>query len=272
MASEEPLPDRCAATVTDRVGLEVHDDVLEEVFSSADRVESVVLERGAVRTEKEPEYGDLVSYLKNGFVVAQVNLRPSDADEDDGRIVPIDIEDDDPKVTHHDTEVQGYCERYPMENGRCYVHGGDAGAPEGNLNAMKHGLLAKRSSYYEHLDYEEKSFIEQLADSWIENAPFDRDNFAKVTEVYRIAVDQFRMWEAHDELNNGLVYSQYEDLDMDNQKINTDQENPANLAYDRLDSTTIRKLKELGCLDDPESQKAEQMESLADKFKQVEQD
>jgi len=266
------MPDRCAATVTTRVGLEIHDDVLEEVFSSADRLDSVVLERGAVRTEKEPEYEEVRDYLEKGFVVAQVNLTPSEADEDDGRIIPIDVEDEDPKVTHHDTEVDGYCERFPMDNGRCYVHGGVAGAPEGNVNAMTHGLRAKRSSYYEHLPDKEKWFIERLADSWIDNAPFDKDNFAKVNEVYRIAVDQHRLWGAHEEARDGLIYEQIIGQDETGEPIEVEDENPVNLAYDRLDRTTIRKLKELGCLSDPDSKQAEAMESLADKFAGLDKD
>lgn len=267
MASDEPLPDRCGASVTSKVGLEVHDHELEEVFSSTDRLESVVLERGAVRTEKEPEYEEVREYLHNGFNVAQVNLTPSEADEDDSRIIPIDVEDDDPDVRHIDTELDGYCERFPMDNGRCYVHGGvSGGAPEGNVNAMTHGLRAKRSNYYNNLPEEEQWFVERMADSWIDNAPFDKDNFAKVNEVYRIAVDQHRLWNAHDEMDDGLVYEQVIGVDDEGEPINVDDENPVNLAYDRLDRTTIRKLKELGCLDDPESQKAEQMESLADKF------
>jgi len=269
MASNEPLPDRCAATVTSRVGLEVHDDELEDVFVTSDRLESVVLERGAVRSEKEPEYEDIYPYLSKGFSVAQVNLTPSEATEEDSRIIPIDIEDDDPKVTHHDTEVEGYCERFPMDSGRCYVHGGTAGAPEGNTNAMTHGLNAKRSNYYENLPQDDKEFVEAMADSWIENAPFDRDNFAKVNEVYRVAVDQLRLWNAQDYFEDGLIYTQVVGQKDDGEPLEVEDENPANLAYDRLDRTTLRKLKELGALDDPESQNAEATESLADKFDQI---
>jgi hypothetical protein len=272
MVSDEPLPDRCGASVTNKVGLEVHDHELEEVFSSTDRLDSVVLERGAVRAEKEPEYEEVREYMSQGFSLAQVNLRPSDADEDDPRIVPIDVEDDDPDTRNVDTEHEGYCERFPMDNGRCYVHGGaGAGAPEGNVNAMTHGLRAKRSNYYENLVPKEKAFIEAMADSWIDNAPFGKDNFAKVNEVYRLSVDQHRLWNAHDEFDKGLVYEQVIGQDEEGEPIEVEDENPVNLAYDRLDRTTIRKLKELGCLDDPESQKAEQMESLADKFAKLDQ-
>lgn len=272
MASDEPLPDRCAASITDKVGLEVHDHELEEVFSSTDRLESVVLERGAVRTEKEPQYEEVREYLYNSFKLAQVNLTPSDADEEDPRIVPIDVEDDDPDVTHVDTDHVGYCERFPMDNGACYVHGGaGAGAPEGNTNAMTHGLTAKRSNYYDNLPPKEQAFIEQLADSWIDNAPFDKDNFAKVNEVYRLSVDQHRLWNAHDEFDDGLVYEQVVGVADDGEPVEVEEENPVNLAYDRLDRTTVRKLKELNCLDSPDDKKAEAMESLADKFSQLDQ-
>jgi hypothetical protein len=134
---------------------------------------------------------------------------------------------------------------------------------------MTHGLRAKRSNYYDSLPDKEKWFIERLADSWIDNAPFDKDNFAKVNEIYRIAVDQHRLWNAHDEMNDGLIYEQVIGTDDEGEPIEVEDENPVNLAYDRLDRTTIRKLKELNCLDSPDSQKAEAMESLADKFESI---
>jgi len=268
MVSENPLPERCGATVYDRAGLEVHDDAADTVYTTDDDVESVIIERGDVREHEPAQYCDLVGHLKSGFDVTAVILKRSEASDggDDDSTVEVPIEDDDPYVTHAYTDHQGYCERYPMDSGRCWVHGGSAGAPEGNTNGMTHGLRAQRSNYYEQLDDEAKAFVEQLAESWIDNAPFDDDNFAKVNEVYRIAIDQHRLWHAHDELEKGLITEQVIGQDEEGRPIEVDDENPANLAYDRLDRTTNSKLKELGCLDDPDSQQAEATESLADKF------
>lgn len=274
MTTEKPQPDRCGARVVDKVGIEIHYSTdpdsgeYDHVLTDED-IETIVLSDGSEEVREEAEYEEVIGYLHHGYSVSAVILSdPEQADViagEDGR-VPID--DDDPYVTNRDTELQGYCERYPMDNGRCYNHGGMAeGAPEGNQRAMTHGLRASRSNYYENLDDEEKAFVHQLADSWIDDAPFDRDNFAKATEVMRIAIDQLRLWKAHEELNEGLITEQTVEIDGEMQDIV--DENPANLPYDRLDRTTTRKLKELGCLDDPDSQQAEATESLADKFKQI---
>lgn len=271
MASDNPRPDRCGASVTDRVGLEVHDDAADSVYTTNGDLESVIIERGDVQEHEEPQYCDLVGHLKSGFDVTAVNLSRSEASDgdDEDATVQVNIEDDDPYVTHQETDLQGYCERYPMDSGRCWVHGGAAGAPEGNTNGMTHGLNAKRSNYYDQLGDEAKVFVERMAESWIDNAPFDTDNFAKVNEVYRLAVDQHRLWHAHEELDKGLITEQVVGQDEEGRPIEVDEENPANLAYDRLDRTTTSKLKDLGCLDDPDSQQAEATESLASKFEDI---
>jgi hypothetical protein len=273
MVSSEPQSGRCNASVTDRVGLIVEDDELGETYTTDDdgRLHSVVLERGAVRTEKEPEYEEVTEYLRNGFTLTGVKLTPPDDPESDP--VFVGIEDDDPYVMNNDTEHVGFCERYPVDGKDvCYVHGGaeGTGPPEGNTNGMTHGLTVKRSSYYENeMDEEEKILVEDFVDNWIELSSYTRDDVAVINEFYRMAVDEIRLWNAQDHMEDGFVYEQYEDLDMDNRQIRTKQENPANLPYDRLDRTTLKKLKEYGVLDDPDSKQAEATESLAQKFADI---
>lgn len=270
MVSENPRPDRCGARVVDKVGLEVHDDELDEVFVSDDRLDAVVIEKGAVTTHVEPEYDEVLPHLRDGFSVTAVVLAPSEASESD-EPERVDIPDDDPFVTNHDVALQGYCERYEMhDRKRCYVHkGADPEEMKNNTLAMTHGLKAKRSNYYKNLSEDDKEFVAALVDSWIDNAPFDRDDFAKVNEVFRIAVDQLRLWEAQDHFDDGMVYEQIIGTNDEGEPIEVEDENPVNLPYDRLDRTTFRKLKDLGCLSDPDSQKAEAIESLPAKFEKL---
>lgn len=279
MVSDEPKPGRCAADITDKVGLDVHDDELDVQWTTGndeyDTIVQVELVRGAVTAQKEPEYLDVVDYLREGFTLTRVELRPSEA-SDDADTTWIEVADDDPYVTNHGTDHVGFCERWPVKSNdseRCPMHGGltpdEDTAPEDNLRAMTHGLHAKRSSYYEQMDDEEKVLVEEFVDDWLELSTYDRDNTSVVNELYRIAVDQIRLWNAQDEFEKGIVYEQYEDIDPESGRVETDQENPANLPYDRLDRTTFRKLKDLGVLDDPESQQAEATESLAEKFANV---
>jgi hypothetical protein len=55
----------------------------------------------------------------------------------------------------------------------------------------------------------------------------------------------------------------------DGEVVTETDENPGNLAYDRLDRTMTRKMKELGLLDDPESQKAESGSSIAEQLAEL---
>jgi len=68
-----------------------------------------------------------------------------------------------------ETSDGGVCQAQPMDNGRCYHHGGateDAGAPEDNDNAWKHGayseVLTEDFSELEQLAYDR--VIERLAE------------------------------------------------------------------------------------------------------------
>lgn len=290
MVATEPQTGRCNASITDRVGLDVYDNVLDEryltdpprdydgdgPYPGETRLVAVVIERGAVRNEKPPVYTDLYEYFTNGFTITEVVLDNSETDgtagADDDAHVYVDIEDDDPDLTHTRTEHVGYCERYPVtDRNRCPLHGGQStGAPEGTTNNMKHGLYAKRSNYYQNkLSEDEKILVENFVDSWLEQSSYDRDHTAVTNELYRIAVDQIRLWKAQDEFADGLVTEQVIGQTEDGQPIRVDDENPANLPYDRLDRTTFSKLKDLGVLDDPESQQAAATESLAAKFESL---
>lgn len=161
----------------------------------------------------------------------------------------------------------GYCERYIMNHGRCYLHGGatpeGTDTPEGNTNAMTHGLYAQRTNYYQSLDEDEQAFVEAIVDGWLDQAPFGRDNQAKVNRLFKIAVDEHKLWRANDYYDEeDLVVEDFERGE-DGEVHKTREEHPVNLAYDRLSRTTVKELKELGALSDPDSQQAEATKSLA---------
>lgn len=325
MPSDTPLPDRCGAAVTDKVGLEIHaseltvdeltvfdeigetldvdyafdfsryepfvsDDVTGRRSSTEKRVEdydyhiddsvieTIVLAREGdpAPVECDPEFDEAMQYMRSGFDLISLELVRSVADKEgeaDRVECHLAVADADPYVRNRTTEVQGYCLRYPMDCGRCYVHGGATNGPgEGNTNAMTHGLHAKRTNFYKTRSEEDKAFIEAMVDSWLESAPFDRNDAAKVNELYRVAIDQLRLWHAVDEYvdEDGevarLAYEQVVGQDEMGAPIEAEQANPINLEYSRLDGDTLKKLEKLGCLDDPESQKADAQMSLAQKL------
>jgi len=59
------------------------------------------------------------------------------------------------------------CKAPAMANGRCRMHGGKAGAPRGNTNALKHGLYTRkaiaRRRYIRELIRESRETIEAMS-------------------------------------------------------------------------------------------------------------
>jgi uncharacterized protein YjcR len=59
------------------------------------------------------------------------------------------------------------CQAPAMANGRCRMHGGKAGAPLGNSNALKHGYYTRdaieRRQYLRELIQESRKTIESLS-------------------------------------------------------------------------------------------------------------
>jgi hypothetical protein len=263
MVSDEPQDGRCNAHITKHAGIELSFDSGRTLTD--DEIDHIVFEQGAVTTEQPPNYHEIYKYFKNSFDITAVKL-------DDGSTFEPD--DTQPEFDWTGTEFLGYCERYPVKSKNrdtCPVHGSGEGAgpPEGNSNSMTHGLYAKRSNYYRQLEDEKKQTIELLVDDWLEDMNFDRDNRAKLNEIYRIAVDQIRQWDALDEyVDVGMITEQVIDTNEHGEPVEVEDENPVNLPYDRLDRTTYQKLKRLGGLED-EDDGTEVNVSLSQKFAEM---
>lgn len=148
--------------------------------------------------------------------------------------------------------------------GRCYLHGGCT--PKGLTNAETHGIYTERQRYYENRSELEQNWIDAVVESLLDDMPGgDNPSFAKLQMVRNIAIDMHKQRNANDYIDEiGVVHRDktvgYTD---DNRPIKEDQENAINIAYDRLTRTITRQMKELGILDDPESQKAESQQNLA---------
>lgn len=169
----------------------------------------------------------------------------------------------------------GYCQNEAgfrtdhFGEGRCYLHGGGSKtANEGNNHAEKHGLYADRQNYYKNRPEEEQQWIDAVVESLLDDAPFGPSNFAKMQMVRNIAIDMHKMQNANDFIDTaGLVQTDKTvGYSNDGKPIKDDEENPVNVTYDRLNRTMTRQLKELGILDDPDSQQAEAQESIADEL------
>ena len=300
MTTERPLPDRCGARVTDKVGAEIVFDDATVAGADDETVGTLTdADVGAIRLvgpenktdiDAEPEYEQLREYLWSDFVPTHVCLRP-DVEypaELDGHLLEVEAPpgaekeagdplvrgtwyrcESTPDVSNRTSELQGFCERWPMSDSeRCYNHQG-GGAPEGNTNAITHGLYAQRTNFYQVLDTEEKQFVESLVDQWIEMSPYERDNTAVINDLYRCAIDQIRAWYGVEEFAdasgpNGLTEEQEVFDGEDVHEIV--EEHPANLPYSRLDRDVQDKLKKLDVYNKSEKQQAEATMSLAQKL------
>jgi hypothetical protein len=157
-------------------------------------------------------------------------------------------------------------------DGRCYLHGGALKeAQKGNNYAETHGMHSDRQNYYNNRSTEEQQWIDAVIESLLDDAPFDADNMAKLQMVRNIAIDMHKQQRANDYIDEvGVVHKDkttgYTD---DGRPIKEDVENPINIAYDRLTRTLTRSMKELGLLDDPESQQAEANNNIANELSKM---
>jgi hypothetical protein len=162
-----------------------------------------------------------------------------------------------------DGKFDGYCHSTPgrgtdhVGEGRCKHHGGNtggaregAGAPEQNQNARTHGVHADPANVLDDLaenDSEAYEWVLSKYDSYLAAAPFE-DGSAKADQLKQIATQEYIIWRATGyQLEDGVVVQTDEGI----------EQSAVNLPLDRMQRTVTRRLKELGVLDDPESQRAE---------------
>jgi hypothetical protein len=159
----------------------------------------------------------------------------------------------------------GYCENYPREgSNRCRMHGGKStGAPENNGNAETHGLTADREKWFDRYREDVEPIVRALVESYVDDAPFGFENTAKVDKLTEVCIDQVRLREANDELDDFLT-EQVVGTTEDGRPIKTVEENPAHMPRDRIKRTNAKILKDLGIMDDPDSAQADATRTLAE--------
>ena len=151
-------------------------------------------------------------------------------------------------------------------DGRCYLHGGGSKtANKGNNHAETHGLYADRQNYYSNRSTEEQQWIDGVVESLL------ADNMAKLQMVRNIAIDMHKQQRANDYIDEVGVVNKDKTTGYteDGRPIKEDVENVLNVAYDRLNRTMTRQMKELGILDDPDSQQAEANQNIANELSAI---
>lgn len=140
---------------------------------------------------------------------------------------------------------------------RCKLHGGvrGGGAPANNQNATKHGLDADPHHYYQSLSSEEQQFIEDLSTT-IEDRV--RENTGRVDYTDRILSRQVAI-----RLHISTKASNYVENESGLDQAVRGRREVAPLLKEvrKYDDSIFKSLKELGVLDDPESAKAESVDT-----------
>lgn len=178
---------------------------------------------------------------------------PVHGDRDDRRQA---IQDGDVQI--RDGVGSGAAESNPLADG--------GGAPEGNKNAMSHGVHAVRDDPQGTLDWLAENrerghrWVMNKWESYLADAPFDADS-AKADDVLHACLMLYAGRRQRDQqVLNGLTTTQTRTSDS-GQTFDIEVEHPGNLPANRITREARSWLKDLGILDDPESQKAD---ALAD--------
>lgn len=182
------------------------------------------------------------------------------------------------KCNSYPTSDGGYCGNDPYldddgepKNGRCHLHGGktptkeenpDVGGQEGNANALKHGVRADPANLYEHLDEAEKNFVDDLHAKYLDIASFGVED-PRNDRLRMTCVMALQEWIARDEvIRSGMTVELT--IGMGEGGIPIEQRDGHYLlkVAGDLNQKIRMNLKDLGLLDDPESQKADAIDDL----------
>jgi len=114
-----------------------------------------------------------------------------------------------------------------------------------------HELTGDRGAWFERHREDVGPYVRTLVESYVENAPFDRDATAKVHKLVEVALNQARLrkWDAVlDEFLREQVVATRDD----GTPVTKLEEHPAHLPWDRIKRTNLRVLNDLGVLDEPD--------------------
>ncbi|WP_459191837.1 hypothetical protein [Halosimplex sp. J119] len=196
---------------------------------------------------------------------------------------------------------RGYCGAWPgkgtdhVGEGRCDRHGGaggsggereDAGAPEDNTNAVTHGAYADHNSYYnEILGDKMREFVDDVFEDYLQQYRelHGEPPLGIEAELFRISVTHAKdigldRWadERPDELDSGhplvdkettkkSITNRYGESEVVEQRRY--RESVVTKAQKRLSIDRRQWLKDLGLLEDPQSQTADALSELKDTWK-----
>lgn len=158
------------------------------------------------------------------------------------------------------------CQNYPIEgSNRCRMHGGKgSGNPDAEGAAITHGARSDPVNLYDHLDEDERAWVDKLVDGYLDEAPFGEDS-PKVERLQMICVVIYQEWAAREVvLCEGPSENTVVGVNETGQPIVRTEEHHLVSTASTHNQTVRMNLKDLGLLDDPDSQQADATQSLVD--------
>jgi len=183
-------------------------------------------------------------------------------------------DDDRCPATNRNGERCGHPEGWGTDNetGPCKFHGGaaeDQGAPEGNQNATRHGIHATPAYLADHLNESQRDQLtatfEALCTRYERRRGHDPDYAAK-RRLRRVSIEILKEdladeWLASEAADSGsLLMEQRETDDGESYAV----PNAVLEPLTALKRETRLTLKDMGLLDDPDTQQANALEGLSD--------
>lgn len=151
----------------------------------------------------------------------------------------------------------------PAPKGNDFAKGNDGGAPKGNGNAETHGMTADSRKWFDRHRDEVGDRVRQKVARAVDHVPFSWDNLMKMELLVEAAINQEQVRYGDEYIHeHGIIREEV--TPTGDTVVVRDEESPASLQKSRLQRDTIRLLKELGYLDDPASQQAESMKTVAE--------
>lgn len=150
------------------------------------------------------------------------------------------------------------CRKPPLKGAeRCRFHGGaSTGPPAGSANALKHGATASPITLPDHLDDDDVEWIEALVDAYLAEAPFGSES-PQVERLTRTCVMIYQEWAGQRYVfDEGMATEDVVGVTDAGEPVVRTDEHYLCQRIDRLNDKIRMNLKDLGLLDDPESQRA----------------
>lgn len=161
---------------------------------------------------------------------------------------------------------EGSCENTPSyPDGKCGFHTDHDTEQDRDWKPnYQHGLYMNRSGYYESQPEEDQKWIDAVVESFLDEAPFGRDEIGKVEKLRSVAIDLHKKRRA-DEYIHKQGMAQTEDVGYHEEygPIQETKENVLHITADRLSRESRMTLKDLNLIGNDDNSNAEEVgESL----------